>query len=128
MQACLECGEDLKGRRDKKFCNPYCKSSYHYKKTLENEASLFKKIDDQLKLNRRLLKNYNKAGKAVIRKTDLIKEGFNPNYFTHYWKNKNGDIYLFCYEYGFLEKEENAKSKYVLITWQSYMENKVFKL
>jgi hypothetical protein len=82
---------------------------------------LYNQIDNQLKQNRRILKNYNKAGKAVIRKDELIKEGFNPKYFTHYWKNKKGDVYLFCYEFGFLERKENGKSKYVLVQWQPYM-------
>lgn len=122
MAVCLDCGEPIIGRRDKKFCNPYCKSSYHYKKACDNESSLFKKIDDQLKLNRRLLKYYNKSGKATIRKEKLISAGFDPKYFTNYWKNPTGDVYLFCYEYGFLSRKENGKLKYVLVTWQSYME------
>jgi len=122
MKKCLNCKEKLEGRSDKIFCTPYCKSSYHYQKSIEKEDNLFKKIDKQLKLNRRLLKNYNKAGKAVIRKEELLKVGFNPKYFTHYWKSQQGDLYLFCYEYGFLDKKENNKSKYVLVKWQEYME------
>jgi len=34
----------------------------------------------------------------------LIDQGFNPKFFTHYWKNNKGDVYLFCYEYGFNPK------------------------
>ena len=89
---------------------------------MEKEDNLFKKIDKQLRLNRRLLKIFNKAGKSTVRKEELLKAGFNPKYFTHYWKNQKGDVYLFCYEYGFLEKNENNKSKYVLVQWQDYME------
>jgi len=122
MKRCLECNEILSGRSDKKFCNPYCKSSYQYRKTKDNDANLFKKIDLQLKLNRRLLKNFNKAGKAIIRKEEMLKEGFNPKYFTHYWKNQKNEVYLFCYEYGFLEKMDNGKLKFVLVTWQPFME------
>ena len=121
MKKCPNCNEDFDGRSDKKFCSPYCKSSYHYQKTKESEQSLFKSIDTQLKLNRRLLKAYNKAGKSVVRKQELIKEGFNPKFFTHYWKNQKEDVYLFCYEYGFFKKQEKGKSRYVLVKWQDYM-------
>ena len=121
MKKCPYCKEEIKGRSDKKFCSSYCKSSFHYQETLKQEDSFFKRVDKQLRLNRRLLKKYNKAGKAVIRKGDLLQEGFNSKYFTHYWKNQKGEVYLFCYEFGFLEKNENGKPKYVLVQWQDYM-------
>jgi len=122
MRKCVECGSEIDGRVDKLFCMPSCKSIYHYKRKKAQKNSLFKKIDKQLKLNRRLLAQFNQAGKSVIRKQNLIQNGFNPKYFTHYWKNKAGDVYLFCYEYGFLRKNERGKEKYVLVTWQKYME------
>ena len=122
MPDCLHCHEPLVGRSDKKFCSPYCKSTYHYQQNKVRESSLFVKIDLQLKMNRRLLKAYNKAGKATVRKETLLSDGFNPKYFTHYWKNPKGNIYLFCYEYGFMEKKEERAVKYVLVKWQKYME------
>ncbi|WP_434035732.1 hypothetical protein [Formosa sp. 4Alg 33] len=112
----------MRGRSDKLFCDLHCKGAYHYRSALENEPRFFNQVDNQLKQNRRLLKNYNKSGKAIIRKDLLIEEGFNPNYFTHYWKNTKGDVYLFVYEYGFLRKVEHTVEKYVLIKWQEYME------
>ena len=121
---CVNCSEEIEGRVDKIFCTPYCKSAFHYQKNKRKEKSTYKTIDDTLKRNRRLLAHYNKAGKAVIRKEELLKTGFNPNYFTHYWKNSSGDVYLFCYEYGFLARTENNKSKYVLVHWQDDMEKK----
>lgn len=122
MSKCQECGETITGRVDKKFCSIYCKSAYHNQINKDKEDNLFKKIDKQLKLNRRILKEYNKAGKATVRKSTLISEGFNPKHFTHYWKNQKGDVYLFCYEFGFLELKEHGKLKYVLVQWQEYME------
>ena len=119
---CKQCGEPVVGRLDKKFCRESCKSIYHYLQSQQKEESLFKTIDRQLKTNRRILKEFNRAGKATVRKQVLIDEGFNPKYFTHYWKAKNGNVYLFCYEYGFMKKFENDKEKYVLIQWQKYME------
>lgn len=121
MKKCVECGDKIEGRVDKIFCTPYCKSNHHYKKNIEKEQGLYVAIDRQLKLNRRLLHHFNRSGKAVVRKEDFLKAGFNPKYFTHYWKNQQGDVYLFCYEFGFLEKKENGKSKYVLVQWQEYM-------
>ncbi len=118
---CLNCGSELEGRADKKFCNHYCKSNYNYEKNKGTEQTLFKKIDIQLKLNRRLLRDFNKAGKSTIRAEKLLSEGFDPNYFTHYWKNKKGDVYLFCYEFGFLKRAEHNVVKYVLVEWQGYM-------
>ena len=118
---CLDCDKPIEGRVDKKFCSDYCKSSYHYDRNKQKEATLFKIIDNQLKLNRRILKVYNKAGKSVVRKKILLADGFNPKYFTHYWKAKNGNLYLFCYEYGFIESKEKHKTKYVLVQWQEYM-------
>jgi len=118
QNTCQYCQEPLSGRSDKKFCTPYCKSSFHYQKNKEQENSTYLKIDYQLKLNRRLLKKYNQSGKSIVRKQKLLAEGFNPNYFTNYWKNKRGEVYLFCYEFGFLECVENGKNKYVLVYWQ----------
>ena len=122
MRNCLNCSEEIKGRPDKKFCNVYCKSNYHYEEKKGAPISLFKRIDKQLKLNRKLLVKFNKAGKSIVRKEKLIEAGFNPKLFTHYWKNGKGQVYLFCYNVGFLELKENGKSKYVLVDYQeSYM-------
>ena len=121
MKKCMECNEVLEGRTDKKFCNSYCKSAYHHKINRQNGSDLFITIDRQLKINRKILKSYNKGGKATVRKQELVKDGFNPTYFTHYWKATNGNIYLFCYEYGFMEIREHDIPKYVLVQWQEYM-------
>jgi len=105
--------------------NRYVLTDLRYNKThKEKTQTLFVRIDKQLKLNRRLLQHFNQAGKSTIRKEKLVQAGFNPNYFTHYWKNKNKDVYLFCYEYGFLARKESGKAKYILIKWQSFMERK----
>ena len=121
MRVCPECKKEIIGRVDKIFCSPYCKSAYHYDKNKENTDTLFKEIDNQLKLNRRILKEFNKGGKAIVRKEVLLNKGFNPKYFTHYWKNSSGDVYLFCYEFGFKSTKESNKVKYILIQWQDYM-------
>ena len=117
---CPVCDSVLKGRSDKKFCSAKCKSIHQYEQRQETEA-FFLKVDRQLKINRKLLKRYNKSGFTTIRKSELITQGFDPKFFTHYWKNKKGEVYLFVYEYGFLSKTDGGKDKYVLVTWQDYM-------
>lgn len=118
---CLACDKELKGRSDKKFCDLHCKSSFHYKKTLEDSPPFYSKVDKQLKLNRRILKSFNKAGKATVKAKLILDLGFNPKFFTHYWKNKKGEVYLFVYEFGFLKAKHTSVEKYILIKWQDYM-------
>lgn len=118
---CPVCGAMIKGRSDKKFCSAKCRSINQYENRQKSEAFYFK-VDRQLKINRKLLKKYNKSGYTTIRKTVLLEEGFNPKFFTHYWKNQKGDVYLFVFEYGFLNKVDRGKEKYLLVLWQDYME------
>jgi len=117
-RACLNCGEALKGRVDKVFCSPYCKSNFHYEQR-KSVVSDFKKIDRQLRLNRRILARYNQGGKSFVREEKLLIEGFDPRFTTHSWSNSRGDTYLFCYDQGFLRKMDNGKQKFLLITYQS---------
>jgi len=118
---CLACNSNLQGRSDKVFCDAHCKSSYHYKKSIEETPKFYIQVDNQLKQNRIILKTFNKAGKATVRSSKLIELGFNPIFFTHYWKNTKCDVYLFVYEFGFLKRLEHGVEKYVLIQWQDYM-------
>ena len=121
QKLCLSCKNELQGRSDKKFCDVHCKSSYQYQQSRLKAPRFYNKVDNQLKLNRRLLKSYNKAGKATVRSEVLLEQGFDPNFFTHYWKNHKGDVYLFVYEFGFLKRKEGNNEKYILIKWQEYM-------
>ena len=121
VKLCLQCAKVLEGRSDKKYCDVHCKSSYQYQKLKTDAPPFYNRVDNQLKLNRKILKQYNKAGKATVRVTVLQNEGFNPNFFTHFWKNNKNDVYLFVYEYGFLKKKVGNVDKYVLVQWQDYM-------
>ncbi len=118
---CLSCHKKLEGRIDKLFCSPYCKTSFHYLKNKSKAKTRFQKVDEQLKRNRTVLKHFHKVGMTTILKEELLAKGFNPNYFTNYWKNKTNDVYLFCYEYGFLLLKDGVKEKYLIVDWQEYM-------
>ena len=120
MKGCPVCGDEIIGRADKKYCSAKCKSAHQYEMRLTKE-SFYLEVDKQLKLNRKLLKRYNLSGYTTLRKEVLLNGGFNPRYFTHYWKNSKNQVYLFCYDYGFLELKENENIKYLIVTWQNYM-------
>lgn len=124
---CLYCKNELVGRTDKKYCNLHCKSAYQYQKAKEQPGRFYNRVDNQLRLNRKLLKEYNKGGKVTVRAALLKEKGFDANFFTHFWKNQKSDAYLFVYEYGFLKIKENNLDKYVLVIWQDYMEKNIPK-
>lgn len=124
MKKCPICNTEVKGRTDKIFCSLPCKSAFQYEKRVNEEVFYFR-VDKQLKINRKILKKYNQGGYTTLRKEKLLQEGFNPRFFTHYWKNAEKQVYLFCYEYGFMELEQKNIKKYLLVKWQPYMEKQV---
>ncbi len=103
---CLECGRKLIGRIDKKFCNDQCRNNYNNKLN-KDENALVTSINRILRKNRRILKKLNPSGKAKVNKIKLEKEDFNFKYFTHVYKTKEGKVYYFCYEYGYLPLDNN---------------------
>jgi predicted nucleic acid-binding Zn ribbon protein len=121
---CPVCQDEIKGRQDKKFCSPNCKSSHQYEKRREEEDFFFE-VEAQLKTNRKLLKRYNLRGKTILRREELLQEGFNPNFFTHYWKTTKGEVYLFVYDFGFLAITDQQKKKYLIVKWQDYMKKSI---
>lgn len=117
---CPVCDGAITGRSDKKYCSLKCKSSNQYEKR-QTEEAFFLKVGKQLRTNRKVLKQFNRSGYTIIRKSELEQQGFDANFHTHYWENKKGDRYQFVFEYGFLERTVNGKEKLVLVTWQEYM-------
>ena len=103
---CIECGTKFAGRVDKKFCSDQCRSAYNNK--LNNDSSkLLRNIDNALKRNRRILKELNPNGKTKVHRDKLNKAGFDFEHITSIYKTKEGSLYKFCYEYGYLEMEKD---------------------
>ncbi len=119
---CPVCEKIIRGRTDKKFCDPSCKSAWHYQLQQEEGRGFYARVDRQLKTNRRILKKYNRTGMTTIRAEVLIQQGFRPKFYTHRWTNGKNEVYRFVYEFGFHLIHTNGIKKYVLVTWQPYME------
>ncbi|MNK06387.1 hypothetical protein D3C87_242820 [compost metagenome] len=98
---CLDCHTDIKGRADKKFCDDQCRNNYNNKRKSEDGAFV-KKINQILNKNRRLLRDENNNGNSSVKKDILIKRGFDFDYHTHYYLADTGNVYVFCYEYGYM--------------------------
>ncbi|MCU4177721.1 hypothetical protein [Carboxylicivirga sp. N1Y90] len=118
MNTCLYCKELLTGRVDKKFCNPLCKSAYH-NQSLTSAETYIRNINKQLRTNRSALKTACPQGKATVRKEFLLKLGMDFKHLTHSWKSKGGNLYYFCYDYGYTPAIESGKV--VIVQKQDYM-------
>jgi len=118
---CLSCGEEITGRSDKKFCNIYCKSSYH-NKTLSPDEQTINNTNKVLRKNRSILKKYNPIGKTTIKASIIEKEGFDFRFFTHIYQTKDKIQYHFCYDYGCMMLPDD---NILIVNWQPYMKNNI---
>ena len=105
-KVCLDCGEPLIGRADKKFCNDQCRNNYNNRLNSDTSA-LVRKINNALRKNRMILAELNPTGKITVHKDKLTNQGFNFNYFTHLYITQKGHTYKFVYEYGYLQLEND---------------------
>lgn len=101
---CLECNTLLKGRADKKFCDDQCRSNYNHRLKAD-DLSYVNLVNQILKKNRRILKAQNPFSKIKVRRDLLLSKGFDFNYNTDSYITKKGNVYFFCYEYGYLALE-----------------------
>jgi hypothetical protein len=98
---CLDCGSVLRGRSDKKFCDDQCRSNFNNRMKAGIRSSM-RPVNSILRKNHAILSKLCPENKTRIKKDDLLKYGFNPDYHTHLHQTQNGNTYFFCYEYGFL--------------------------
>lgn len=103
---CLECRSRLMGRVDKKFCSDQCRNTYNNRLN-KDESAYMRNVNRILRKNRRILKELTPEGKSKVRKHTLVSKGFNFKYFTNIYKTKEGKIYYFCFEHGYLPLDKD---------------------
>lgn len=107
MNSCLECGEKIIGRSDKKFCNDGCRNAYNNKNN-KDVSNLMRNINNKLRKNFRVLSEQSFVdGKAKTTKQNLSINGFDFTYFTHFKVYKNGAEYRFVYDIGYKYLEDD---------------------
>ena len=101
---CLECGEKLKGRIDKKFCNDACRNAFNNARN-KDYNNLVRNTNNWLRKNYRILNALNPNQKTKVSKLKLLEKGFDFNHFTSIYTTKAGTKYFFVYDHGYLPLE-----------------------
>lgn len=101
---CIECGEKIVGREDKKFCSDYCRNAYNNKLNKDSN-NLVRNVNNSLRKNYRILKELNPEEKTKTSKSKMLARGFNFDYFTSIYTTKTGTVYYFVYDQGYLPLE-----------------------
>jgi hypothetical protein len=110
---CQFCKKPLKGRSDKKFCDDYCRSAHN--NDLKGAVNNYmRNVNHALGKNRRILESLVPENELTgkTHRDKLLQLGFQFRYITHTYTNHKGNVYFFCYEFGYLPLENN---RYLLV-------------
>lgn len=98
---CLECGEKIVGRTDKKFCSDFCRNAYNNNLNKDSK-NLVRNVNNKLRKNYRILEELNPEEKTKVPRSKLVDKGFSFEYFTNIYTTKTGNTYYFIYDQGYL--------------------------
>jgi predicted nucleic acid-binding Zn ribbon protein len=100
-KTCLECGEKIVGREDKKFCSDACRNAYN-NKINKDSTNFMRNINNKLRKNYRILSELNIEGKSKTTRAKMLSKGFDFDFFTNILQTKTGNTYYFLYDQGYL--------------------------
>ncbi len=113
---CLECGEKINGRVDKKFCTDQCRNTYNNRSN-QSVNTYVRNVNQKLRKNRRILDGMNPNGKSKTTKEKLLAKGFDFQFFTNTYQTKDGRIYYYCYDNGYLELDNDWYALVKKLDW-----------
>lgn len=108
---CLECGETIIGREDKKFCGDSCRNTFNYKSS-RCQTNLVRNVNNRLRRNYKILCDINNRGKARATREQLARRGFDFTLVTNISRTSKGNTYFFLYDQGYMQVDNE---RYVLI-------------
>lgn len=108
---CLVCGDILVGRKDKKYCDDYCRSSHHQREN-NKENKLIRIMNNRLKKNRKILAEIIAMGKKCCSSQQLLFMGFDFSIHTSIYINEIGETCYYCYDRGYVSK---GNDQYVIV-------------
>jgi hypothetical protein len=77
-----------------------------------------RRVNNILRKNRRILKEYLLQENNAVSGLQLAEEGFNFHYFTNIYRTQKGSQYFFCYDFGYLKMDND---QYMLVQKQDYV-------
>lgn len=105
-RACLECGDTIRGRSDKKFCSDSCRNAHHNQRN-KSHNNLIRTTNNRLRKNHRILLELHKDEPTKVNGNTLQKRGFVFDYLTGIYTTKAGSTYRYVYDMGYLPLENN---------------------
>ena len=105
-KSCLECGDKIVGREDKKFCSDGCRNAYN-NKINKDSTNFMRNVNNKLRKNYRILSALNVDGKSKTTRTRLLSKGFDFEFFTNLLQTKTGNTYYFVYDQGYRILEDD---------------------
>jgi len=92
---CLNCGETLYGRTDKKFCNATCKNNFHNMETRHFKLGC-RIFEEKLRRNHIILESLLQTGMNSAQKSRLEEAGFDPGVTSGVVMQKNRQMEFIC--------------------------------
>ena len=105
-KTCLECGDKIVGREDKKFCSDGCRNAYN-NKINKDSTNFMRNVNNKLRKNYRILSALNVDGKGKATKSKLLSKGCDFEFFTNILETKTGNTYFFVYDQGYRLLEDD---------------------
>ena len=99
-KTCLECGDKIVGREDKKFCSDGCRNAYN-NKINKDSTNFMRNVNNKLRKNYRVLSALNVDGKGKATKSKLLSKGFDFEFFTNILNTNTWNTYYFVYDQGY---------------------------
>ncbi len=84
-----------------------CRNAYNNRQN-SNVNNLVRRVNGILKKNRRIMEEICPEGKVKTSRSKLVAKGFDFSYFTSTYTTKEGSIYHFCYDFGYLPLNEDS--------------------
>lgn len=101
ISTCRQCGINLQGRIDKKFCNDSCRTLYHNQR--QAPPMHVREINQALMRNRQIILELLGENRTTLcSKKQLFNLGFSAQFFTGSRESISKSMIRYCYETGFL--------------------------